>query len=274
MVGPTDSATAPGPRPRSAAAIAGSSKAAAGSSPAASARRTRVGAVSPIGSSERLASARPGTSSITVRPRSRTRQRSSPPRTSGSCSAQRTPVPSWASSARRVATAAVPAGSSWAVGSSRTSSRVPIVTMLAIATRCCSPPDRANGSRSARWAIPRRPRTASIRPSISSRGRPMFSRPKASSSRTVSFDAESWLAGVENTIPTRPRSARPPAVPRARSPRVAVPLSFARTTRGMNPAATRARVDLPAPVRPAIPTRSPGRTVRSRSVRAGSRRPT
>jgi len=42
-----------------------------------------------------------------------------------------------------------------------------------------------------------------MRASISERGRPRFSSPKASSSRTVSFDADSWLAGVENTIPTR-----------------------------------------------------------------------
>ena len=144
-------------------------------------------------------------------------------------------------------TAAVPAGSSWAVGSSRTRRPVPIVTMLAMATRCCSPPDRANGSRSARWAMPSRSRTASIRPSISARGRPRFSRPKASSSRTVSFEADSWLAGVEKTIPTRPRSAPAVGVSRAMPPSGRRPATFARTTRGMNPAATRARVDLPAP---------------------------
>ena len=56
---------------------------------------------------------------------------------------------------------------------------------------------------------------ASIRASISSRGTPRFSSPKASSSRTVSFDADSWLAGVEKTIPTRPSSAPTAAVPRA-----------------------------------------------------------
>ena len=39
--------------------------------------------------------------------------------------------------------------------------------------------------------------------------------------------------------------------------------AVARTTRGMNPAATSASVDLPAPVRPATPTRSPAPTARS-----------
>ena len=44
---------------------------------------------------------------------------------------------------------------------------VPIVTMLAIATRCCSPPESAKGSRSASGSIRRRAMTASIRASIS-----------------------------------------------------------------------------------------------------------
>ena len=43
-----------------------------------------------------------------------------------------------------------------------------------------------------------------------------------------------------------------------------------RTTRGMNPAAARASVDLPAPVRPATPTRSPAATATEMSSRLGS----
>ena len=109
----------------------------------------------------------------------------------------------------------------------------------------------------------RQPRRASssIRASISARGMPRFSSPKASSSRTVSFDADSWLAGVAKTMPTRPSSA-PAAAPSPCRPRRSrsVPSSLARTTRGMNPAAARASVDLPAPVRPATPTRSPAAT--------------
>ena len=118
--------------------------------------------------------------------------------------------PSTASSSSMRATASVPAGSSCPVGSSRTSTSVPIVTMLAIATRCCSPPDSANGARSARPPMPSSARAASMRASISARGTPRFSRPKASSSRTVSFDAESWLAGVEKTMPTVPARLGPP----------------------------------------------------------------
>ena len=96
-----------------------------------------------------------------------------------------------------------------------------------------------------------------MRGSISARGTPRFSSPKASSSRTVSFDADSWFAGVEKTMPTLPRSWLASAVRASIPPIVTVPPTVARTTRGMNPEAARASVDLPAPVRPATPTRSP-----------------
>ena len=240
--------------------MAASSNAWDGDSPAACASRTSVGAGGPPADSA-VASAPPGTSRAITFPRSSTRQRSIRPSTLGSCSAHRIADPARASSSRSSATDTVPAGSSCAVGSSRTSTVVPIATMLAMATRCCSPPDRANGSRSARWPIASRASVASIRASISSRGTPRFSSPKASSSRTVSFDADSWLAGVAKTIPTRPRSAPAGAATASCPSTTTRPPTFALTTRGMNPAAASARVDLPAPVRPATPTRSPAATV-------------
>ena len=219
-------------------------------------------------------SAAPGRPAATDRPPSRTTNRSIPPRTVGSSSAHRIADPARARSASSPATAAVPAGSSCAVGSSRTRTDVPIATMLAIATRCCSPPDRLNGSRPARWAMPSRSRVWSIRASISARGTARFSSPNASSSRTVSFEADSWLAGVANTIPTRPRRASGAASAVAIPAIVTWPSSLARTTRGMNPAAASARVDLPAPLRPVTPTRSPAwrssvRSVSASSLRAG-----
>ncbi len=60
---------------------------------------------------------------------------------------------------------------------------------------------------------------------------------------------------------------------RTRSPRRADPSIRARTTRGMKPAAASARVVLPAPVRPATVTSSPGSTVKDTSTSAGSARP-
>ena len=71
----------------------------------------------------------------------------------------------------------------------------------------------ARGRRGGR--SPAAPSVSSIRGSISLRGTPRFSSPKASSSRTVCFEADSWLAGVAKTIPTRPSSASA-AAPRSR----------------------------------------------------------
>ena len=138
----------------------------------------------------------PGTSSATGRPASRTRQRSIRPRTLGSCSAHRIARPARASSSRRSATAAVPAGSSWAVGSSRTRTVVPIATMLAMATRCCSPPDRANGSRSARWrdAQARERRRRSARPSRRAGRRGSRARTRAPRARSASRPTAGWPA--------------------------------------------------------------------------------
>ena len=85
------------------AAIAASSNACAGGTPAARASRTSVGAGPPPRVSA-SASAAPGTSNAIVRPASRTRTRSIRPSTAGSCSAHRIAVPSRASSSSRSAT--------------------------------------------------------------------------------------------------------------------------------------------------------------------------
>ena len=129
---------------------------AAGRDAASRASRTSVGGRSPT-ASPAASSAGPGRSSATGRPPSRTRQRSIRPRTVGRVLRAEDRGPGPARPSSRSATDAVPAGSSCAVGSSRTRTSVPIAMMLAIATRCCSPPESANGSRSARWAMPGRP---------------------------------------------------------------------------------------------------------------------
>ena len=129
---------------------------------------------------------------------------------------------------------AVPAGSSCAVGSSSTRTSVPIAMMLAIATRCCSPPESANGSRSARCVMASRSRTPSIRGSISATGIPRFSSPKASSSRTVRLRCRraDWLAW--RTRCRRAREAGRQARPSCRFRRLARrPSIVARTDRGM-----------------------------------------
>ena len=117
--------------------------------------------------------------------------------------------------------------------------------------------------------------TASIRPSISARGTPRFSRPKASSSRTVSFDADSWFAGVEKTIPTRPRSSPPVALPSASAPSVAVPRRCGADDPRDEPGGHEREGRLPGPgpagdAEAARRARPSGRSPSS----AGSRRPT
>ena len=90
--------------------------------------------------------------------------------------------------------------------------------IAAIATRCCSPPESPVGRRSARSPMPRAASVASICSSMALRATPRFSSPKASSSRTVSFDPESWFDGVEKTMPTSPRRSRTGVREAARPP--------------------------------------------------------
>ena len=149
------------------------------------------------------------------------------------------------------------------VGSSSTSTSVPMATMLAMATRCCSPPESANGSRSARRADaelstgPRR----SARPSRPAARPGSRGRTRAPRAPSASMPRAGWPAS-RRRCPHAPARLGPPdsglCLDHRRSSR---PSTFARTTRGTNPAATSASVDLPAPVRPATPSRSPAPTV-------------
>ena len=181
---------------------------------------------------------RPGRSSATARPASSTRQRSMRPRTVGSCSAHRIAVPRSSELVEQV-------------GDRRGPGRIELGRRLVehedVGAHGHDAGDRhplllaarererlAVGEVRDPQALERRRRSAA---SISARGTPRFSSPNASSSRTVSFDADSWLAGVENTIPTRPsrRAAVGGLRVDARRSSTAPP-SVARTTRGMKPA--------------------------------------
>ena len=244
----------------------------AGRSPAASAsadeRRRRS---SPIGSSTGCRAPRPGTSSARSGPgRGRDSGRSRRGQRVVLRAQDRGPVAGQLGQevARRPSCRPGRAGRSAHRGRGR---RVPIATMLAIATRCCSPPDSANGSRSARCAIPSRPRTASIRrvhlvarDSRGSRARrraprgPWASRPRAG-----------WPASRTRSRPAR-ASVRPPAVREVDVAERRRPVELRPDDPRDEPGRERgARVDLPAPVRPATPTRSPGR---DRQVDVGQRR--
>ena len=77
------------------------------------------------------------------------------------------------------------AGSSAAVGSSRTRTRGASARIAAMATFCFCPPERVAISRWRRSAMPTASSAADSLPSIRSRGTPKFSRPNSNSSSTT-----------------------------------------------------------------------------------------
>ena len=92
------------------------------------------------------------------------------------------------------------AGSSAAVGSSRTKTRGRMARMAAMATFCFCPPERVAISRS-RWSL--MPTVSSVslkRCSILSWGTPKFSRPKSISSSTI--EATICVSISCSTLPT------------------------------------------------------------------------
>ena len=92
-----------------------------------------------------------------------------------------------------------------------------MIAILAMANRCCSPAGQRRGLPVGQVGIPRLRKTASMRSSIAERGTPRFSSPKASSSRTVSFELDSWSEGDENTMPHRPIRSAAGAISRSTS---------------------------------------------------------
>ncbi len=105
---------------------------------------------------------------------------------SSRCSASSTVVPHSSLSRRSSQISSSPAtGSSWEVGSSRSSNsgRGPIAA--ASATRCSSPPESSEVERSSRWAMPSASATSSTPRATSEGDSPAFSSGKAISPRTV-----------------------------------------------------------------------------------------
>jgi hypothetical protein len=139
--------------------------------------------------------------------------------------------------------------------------------------RCCSPPDSANGSAIGEVGDPEAVQDvvdAAIH--LGRAARRGFSRPNASSSRTVaSRPTAGWPASRTRSRPARAASGgggRPVDAVDADAT-----LELGPDDPRDEPAAARVSVDLPAPVRPATPTRSPAAARRSTSARAGVERP-
>ena len=208
----------------------------------------------------RCRAAAPGVPSNEIRPVSITITRSASAKIRAvRCSATTTVTPR--SRLMRVTSASsssAATGSSWLVGSSSSSSRWPIASTEAIATRCCSPPDIRAVSRSARCEAPAAARASSSRVVISTGGQPRFSSPNATSwsaRRMTSCDSGSW-----NTNPAR-RAIAPGRCSRVSSP----PLTTRPDSRppwkwGTRPSAARSSVDLPQPDSPSSSTIWPSST--------------
>ena len=92
-----------------------------------------------------------------------------------------------------------------AVGSSRTNTAGSMAKAEAMATACFWPPESSSMPRSSKSAIPKARAALDTRATISPRGRPRFSQPKAISEATSRFT--NWLRGFWNTEPTRTPSS-------------------------------------------------------------------
>ena len=134
----------------------------------------------------------------------------------------------------------------------------------AIATCCFWPIDKSLMAICAYASSSSKPIASCMRSSISKRGKPRFSGPKAMSSMTVL--ATSWSSGFWKTMPTRWR------IVQRSSPLVSVrkPSTCTRPVVGFKMAARSfAKVLFPEPFCPMMATVSPGGMDRFTSCRAG-----
>ena len=110
-----------------------------------------------------------------------------------------------ASERRASPTSRVPAGSSWAVGSSRITWRGRIARSEAIPTSCDWPPESRVGSRRMIASSRRSAMAWRVRSTVSATSSPRFIGPSAISSKTVAAIPERWVFGFWK--PTTTRSA-------------------------------------------------------------------
>ena len=154
-----------------------------------------------------------------------------------------------------------PFGSSIEVASSKIITEGSKAVTPAIATRCFCPPESRAGSFVLKSLIFTISRTRVTRSSISSRGNPIFSNPKAISSSTVV--PTNWLSGFWNTIPTA-RLASYTVSSFKRTPLMKTsPLPAS-----IRPFMIFASVDFPEPLWPIIANHSPRLTFKETPARA------
>lgn len=215
-----------------------------------------------------------GGPSMTTRPPCRATTLSAYPATTSSrCPASTMVRPASHSRRSMPRTAFSPAGSRKVVGSSSTSTGVWQARAAASTRRCSCPPERWCGEWSAMASSPVMWSASRTRRSISLRSTPRFSRPKATSSRTVNLTPESCCSGLGIT---KAMCAAMPATFRAA---VSCPHMHTRPCMvpgrrwGTTPARARQSVDFPALFAPASATNSPAPMRREMSFRAGEEAP-
>ena len=215
----------------------------------------------------RRASAAPaGLPWAATRPPSSTTHRSERGRAASSrCSLRSTAVPSSRfTRTRQSRNRPAETGSSWAVGSSSSSTLGSMAMTEARFSSCFCPPDRVSVSRWNQLSMPKKAAISATRPRISSPDRPRLSRPKASSCHTLSVTICS--SGRWSTKPTAVW-ARGESSPAGRPSSSTAPDSVPWGERaGFS---SRSRVVLPLPDGPQRVTNSPAFRARSTPSRAG-----
>ncbi len=192
-----------------------------------------------------------------------------PSRCSSRCSATTTANPASRPAASiAVMMLAAPSGSSWLVGSSRTSRRGRVASAEAIATRCRSPPESSPGRRSARCSVPTARIAQSTRSRMVDRAIPCCSRLNAISSSTRSVII--WASGSWKTNPVIWLSTRGPAVRVSSPPTMILPPNEPPEKCGISPLRHRSRLDLPLPDAPARTEREPAMIDQDSPCRASS----
>ena len=207
-----------------------------------------------------------GGPSSTIRPASTNETRSETRRANGtSCVTMTIVMPPSASSRITVSTSRVDSGSSADVGSSNSSAVGLRASALAMATRCCSPPDICSGNASARCASPtRRISRTAVSTAWSSEI------PAALVCARITFSIAVRCGNRLNrwkTMPTFWRSrARSRAATRVPENTVSSPTCTSPESGTSSRLMQRSSVLLPPPLWPRIVTISPAATLRSTSV--------
>ena len=161
--------------------------------------------------------------------------------------------------------------SSEAVGSSSTNTAGRMAKADAKMTACFWPPESSSMLRSSSGRMPSAAAASSTRSTISARGSPRFSQPKAISEATSRFT--NWLRGFWNTDPTRTPSSSGAHAATSVPPTSTRPVTSPAYTWGTRPFTRRESVVFQQPEGPVTTTHWPAGTSRLTERSVGSAAP-